>query len=89
MEAQYDASMRPESTAELIEELEEFLADEADEVMNRKNFAATGSFLAEDRPRVLDYIGVDSQLMFNTFHNGRLYEWEHPDAEGRIERLRL
>jgi predicted TIM-barrel fold metal-dependent hydrolase len=56
---------------------EEFLADEATDVMNRKNFAATGSFLADDRPRVLDYIGVDSQLLFNTFHNGRLYEWEH------------
>ncbi|MFT5025923.1 MAG: putative TIM-barrel fold metal-dependent hydrolase, partial [Ilumatobacter sp.] len=57
---------------------EEFLADEATDVMNRKNFAATGSFIAEDRPRVLDYIGVDSQLLFNTFHNSRLFEWEHP-----------
>ncbi len=59
---------------------DEFLADEAAEVMNRKNFAATGSFLAEDRPRVLDFIGVDSQLLFNTFHNSRLYAWEHGDA---------
>jgi uncharacterized protein len=56
---------------------DEFLADEEQEVMNRKNFAATGSFLAEDRPRVLDMIGVRSQLVFNTFHNSRLYEWEH------------
>jgi predicted TIM-barrel fold metal-dependent hydrolase len=56
---------------------EEFLADEEQEVMNRKNFAATGAFLAEDRPRVLDLIGVQSQLLFNTFHNGRLYAWEH------------
>ena len=56
---------------------DEFLADEAVEVMNRKNFAATGAFLPEDRPRVLDFIGVQSQLMFNTFHNSRLYEWEH------------
>ncbi|HEC08398.1 MAG TPA: amidohydrolase, partial [Acidimicrobiales bacterium] len=56
---------------------EEFLADEAAEVMNRKNFAATGSFIAEDRPRALDYIGVRSQLMFNTFHNSKLYAWEH------------
>jgi len=56
---------------------EEFLADEEREVMNRKNFAATGAFLAEDRPRVLDMIGVRSQLVFNTFHNGRLYAWEH------------
>ena len=53
--------------------------------MHRKNFAATGSFLAEDRSRVLDYIGVDSQLMFNTFHNSRLYEWEHPNADGVVD----
>ncbi len=60
----------------------EFQADEAIEVMQRKNFAATGSFLAEDRPRVLDFIGVQSQLMFNTFHNARLYKWEHqPDLD--------
>ena len=58
---------------------DEFLADEATDVMNRKNFAATGSFLAEDRPRALDYIGVASQLVFNTFHNSRLYQWEHGD----------
>jgi predicted TIM-barrel fold metal-dependent hydrolase len=56
---------------------EEFLADEEQEVMNRKNFAATGSFLAEDRVRALDHIGVASQLLFNTFHNSRLYDWEH------------
>jgi predicted TIM-barrel fold metal-dependent hydrolase len=56
---------------------EEFIADELEEVMSRKNFAATGSFLAEDRPRVLDMIGVRSQLLFNTFHNSRLYGWEH------------
>ncbi len=61
---------------------EEFLANEAVDVMNRKNFAATGSFLAEDRPRVLDFIGVRSQLLFNTFHNSRLYQWEHqPDLD--------
>ena len=55
----------------------EFRATEPAEIMQRKNFAATGSFLAEDRPRALDLIGVRSQLMFNTFHNGRLYQWEH------------
>ncbi len=60
----------------------EFLADEATDVMMRKNFAATGSFLAEDRPRVLDFIGVQSQLLFNTFHNSKLYQWEHqPDLD--------
>jgi predicted TIM-barrel fold metal-dependent hydrolase len=60
----------------------EFLDNEDVDVMQRKNFAATGSFIAEDRPRVLDFIGVDSQLMFNTFHNSRLFEWEHqPDLD--------
>jgi predicted TIM-barrel fold metal-dependent hydrolase len=55
----------------------EYVADEASEIMARKNFAATGSFIAADRPRALDLLGFSSQLMFNTFHNGRLYQWEH------------
>jgi predicted TIM-barrel fold metal-dependent hydrolase len=54
-----------------------YQADEAAEIMNRKNFAATGSFIAEDRPRTLDMIGVASQLVFNTFHNRKLRDWEH------------
>jgi predicted TIM-barrel fold metal-dependent hydrolase len=56
---------------------ESYRAEEAAEIMNRKNFAATGSFLAEDRPRALDCMGVASQLVFNTFHNRRLRDWEH------------
>ena len=36
---------------------EEYRADEAAEIMSRKNFAATGSFVAEDRPRALDLLG--------------------------------
>ena len=55
----------------------ESLAVEAQEIMSRKNFAATGSFVAADRPRALDLLGFASQLIFNTFHNGRLYNWEH------------
>ncbi|MGI9602971.1 MAG: amidohydrolase family protein [Acidimicrobiales bacterium] len=51
-------------------------ADEA-EIMTRKNFAATGSFLPEDRGRAIDLLGVASQLVFNTFHNRRLHDWEH------------
>jgi uncharacterized protein len=47
------------------------------EIMNRKNFAATGSFVAEDRPRALELLGFASQLLFNTFHNRRLRDWEH------------
>jgi predicted TIM-barrel fold metal-dependent hydrolase len=50
---------------------------EADEIMLRKNFAATGSFLSEDRGRAMDLLGFSSQLLFNTFHNRRLHDWEH------------
>jgi len=50
---------------------------EAAEIMNRKNFAATGSFLPEHRSRAIDLIGVASQLLFNTFYNRRLRDWEH------------
>jgi predicted TIM-barrel fold metal-dependent hydrolase len=55
----------------------EYQAVEAEEIMNRKNFAATGSFAPEDRSRALDLIGVASQLVFNTVHNRRLHDWEH------------
>lgn len=56
---------------------EEYRADEEAEIMQRKNFAATGGFIAEDRPRALDLLGFSSQLIFNTFHNGRLHDFEH------------
>jgi predicted TIM-barrel fold metal-dependent hydrolase len=56
---------------------EEYTADEAEQIMLRKNFAATGSFIAEDRSRALDLLGFSSQLVFNTFHNRRLHDWEH------------
>jgi len=56
---------------------DDYRRDEADEIMARKNFAATGSFIAEDRPRALDLLGFSSQLVFNTFHNRRLRNWEH------------
>ena len=56
---------------------DEYRAIEEAEIMARKNFAATGSFLAEDRPRALDLLGFSSQLVFNTFHNRRLRDWEH------------
>jgi len=56
---------------------EEYRAAEEAEIMARKNFAATGSWIPEDRPRALDLLGFASQLVFNTFHNGRLHDWEH------------
>jgi uncharacterized protein len=56
---------------------DDYRAVEAEEIMLRKNFAATGAFLAEDRGRALDLLGFSSQLVFNTFHNRRLRDWEH------------
>jgi len=56
---------------------EAYRASEEAEIMARKNFAATGSFIAADRPRALDLLGFSSQLVFNTFHNRRLRNWEH------------
>jgi predicted TIM-barrel fold metal-dependent hydrolase len=56
---------------------DDYRADEAQQIMLRKNFAATGSFIADDRPRALDLLGFSSQLLFNTFHNRRLHDWEH------------
>jgi len=58
---------------------EEYRRVEAAEIMQRKNFAATGSFVRDDRPRALDLLGFSSQLVFNTFHNRRLRDWEHGD----------
>ncbi len=53
-------------------------ADEA-EIMQRKNWSATGSFLKEDRSRALDLLGFSSQLVFNTFLNGALCRAERGD----------
>ena len=55
----------------------DYVEKEAAEIIARKNFAATGSFIAEDRGRALDLLGFASQLIFNTFHNSRLCAWEH------------
>ncbi|MBM4267905.1 MAG: amidohydrolase [Deltaproteobacteria bacterium] len=49
------------------------------EIMLRKNWAALGSFVREDRPRALDLLGFRSQLVFNTFTNHYLYDAEHKD----------
>lgn len=56
---------------------DDYRAVEEQEIMLRKNYAATGSFLPDDRPRALDLLGFASQLVFNTFHNRRLRDWEH------------
>src|SRR5215207_11247823 len=40
---------------------DEYRATEAEQIMLRKNFAATGSFIAQDRTRALDLLGFASQ----------------------------
>jgi len=52
--------------------------DEA-EIMLRKNWKATGSFIKEDRPLALDLLGFESQLVFNTFANKFLLAAEQGD----------
>jgi predicted TIM-barrel fold metal-dependent hydrolase len=54
-----------------------YRAHDAEEIMLRKNWAATGSFLKEDRPQALDLLGVASQLVFNTFLNGTFARIDH------------
>ena len=71
--------------AEMLERFREqhadpaFRARDAEEIMQRKNWKATGSFIKEDRPLALDLLGVASQLVFNTFNNGRLVRLERDD----------
>jgi predicted TIM-barrel fold metal-dependent hydrolase len=54
-----------------------YRARDAEEIMLRKNWAATGSYRREDRPLALDLLGFASQLVFNTFLNGYLSRAEH------------
>ncbi|MGQ0825494.1 MAG: amidohydrolase family protein [Actinomycetota bacterium] len=45
----------------------QYRADDEAQLMARKNFSATGSFLNEDRPLALELLGFASQLVFDTF----------------------
>jgi predicted TIM-barrel fold metal-dependent hydrolase len=67
------------SVATSFKELERVLARhrdpayralDEDEILLRKNWAATGAYFKADRPRALDLLGFASQLVFNTFVNG-------------------
>src|SRR5215510_6249375 len=53
-----------------------YRAEDEAQIMLRKNWAATGSFLAQDRPQALDLLGFESQLLFNTFVNQALLKAE-------------
>lgn len=80
----YTATTKP-GEDDLIEQFRaehadpEFRSRDADEIMLRKNWKATGSFIKEDRPQALDLLGFSSQLVFNTFGNKYLLEAEHGD----------
>ena len=84
MEPLYLSRVRP-GEEDAIEEFRRRHADAAyrardeAEIMLRKNWAATGSFIKEDRPRALDLLGFASQLVFNTFGNATLLEVERGD----------
>lgn len=56
-----------------------FRADDEQELMVRKNYRALGSFRAADRPRAIDLMGVESQLVFPTVLNVLLEQLEHGD----------
>lgn len=80
----YVSSVKP-GEDDLIEQFRkqhadaEFRARDADEIWLRKNWKATGSFIAEDRPAALDLLGFASQLVFNTFENALLLHAELGD----------
>ncbi|MCU1426130.1 MAG: amidohydrolase, partial [Actinomycetia bacterium] len=80
----YVASVKP-GEHDLIEQYRakhtdpEFRAQDAEQIWLRKNWAATGSFIAADRPVAIDLLGVASQLVFNTFANNTLKRAELGD----------
>ncbi|HEX6312383.1 MAG TPA: amidohydrolase family protein [Acidimicrobiia bacterium] len=84
LEPLYVSSVKP-GEDDLIEQFRkqhadpEFRARDADEIWLRKNWKATGSFIADDRPAALDLLGFASQLVFNTFENGLLLNAERGD----------
>jgi uncharacterized protein len=59
---------------------EEYRAEDASQILLRKNFFATGSFIEDDRPRALDLLGFASQLVFDTFTSSHVLRIERTDA---------
>jgi predicted TIM-barrel fold metal-dependent hydrolase len=53
-----------------------YRADDAAQILLRKNFAATGSFLPDDRPQALDLLGFASQLVFDTFTSAHVLRFD-------------
>ncbi|MFT7602429.1 MAG: putative TIM-barrel fold metal-dependent hydrolase [Acidimicrobiales bacterium] len=59
----------------------EYRAANASDVMLRKNWRATGSFIAEDRVEALNDMGFASQLVFPSVFNTMLEALEHEDDD--------
>jgi predicted TIM-barrel fold metal-dependent hydrolase len=53
-----------------------YRAEDASQILLRKNFAATGSFIEADRPQALDLLGFASQLVFDTFTSSHVLRIE-------------
>ena len=61
-----------------------YRADDSAQILLRKNWAATGSFLKQDRSQALDLLGFESQLVFNTFVNQALLKAERANVEEHV-----
>ena len=78
----FDGSASVATTAQALESTlaqqrdPEYRARDDAEIMQRKNWDATGALFKEDRPAALDHLGFASQLIFNTFVNGHMAELE-------------
>jgi predicted TIM-barrel fold metal-dependent hydrolase len=82
LEPTYVATVRPGEETMIDEALRlhrdpAYRAADAEQIMLRKNWRATGSVVREDRSRALDLLGFASQLVFNTFANKELQRTEH------------
>ena len=58
-----------------------YRAKDGDEILTRKNWAATGALFKADRPAALDHLGFASQLVFNTFVNGHMARLERTSTD--------
>ena len=59
-----------------------YRAEDEGQILLRKNFAATGSFINEDRPAALDYLGFASQLVFDTFTSSPVLRFDRDGESG-------
>jgi predicted TIM-barrel fold metal-dependent hydrolase len=62
---------------------DEYRAENASQILLRKNFAATGSFINTDRPEALDHLGFASQLVFDTFTSSPILRFDR-DGESEL-----